>query len=119
MKWDDLNQFLSIQESELVLLDENLVRMACSSPLYVRPHSKTVLNRAIKADTVFLSQQLIMDYSLLVGIDSTANELIVGIIGEFQVFRLLKFIPLISIYEMGKKLYFQMYLHYHREAMSR
>ena len=81
--WDDFNEFCLIQESELVLLDENLVRMACSSPLYVRPHSKTVVNRAIKADTVFLSQQLIMDYSLLVGIDGTANELIVGIIGKF------------------------------------
>lgn len=65
-----------------MLLDENLLRMACSNPLYVRPHSKAVLNRAIGADTAFLSQQLIMDYSLLVGIDTTANELIVGIIGE-------------------------------------
>ncbi|XP_063879868.1 1-phosphatidylinositol 3-phosphate 5-kinase-like isoform X3 [Scylla paramamosain] len=74
------------EESELVLLDENLVRMACSSPLYVRPHSKTVINRAIKADTVFLSQQLIMDYSLLVGIDDTANELIVGIIDYIRTF---------------------------------
>nr|XP_045605242.1 1-phosphatidylinositol 3-phosphate 5-kinase-like isoform X2 [Procambarus clarkii] len=74
------------EESELVLLDENLLRMACSSPLYVRPHSKTVLNRAIAADTAFLSQQLIMDYSLLVGIDSTANELIIGIIDYIRTF---------------------------------
>ncbi|XP_071531520.1 1-phosphatidylinositol 3-phosphate 5-kinase isoform X2 [Panulirus ornatus] len=74
------------EESELVLLDENLLRMACSSPLYVRPHSKTVLSRAIAADTVFLSQQLIMDYSLLVGIDSTANELIIGIIDYIRTF---------------------------------
>lgn len=65
-----------------MLLDENLLRMACSSPLYMRPHSKTVLSRAIAADTAFLSQQLIMDYSLLVGIDSNANELVIGIIGE-------------------------------------
>ncbi|XP_042212733.1 1-phosphatidylinositol 3-phosphate 5-kinase-like isoform X2 [Homarus americanus] len=74
------------EESELVLLDENLLRMACSSPLYVRPHSKTVLSRAIAADTAFLSQQLIMDYSLLVGIDSTANELIIGIIDYIRTF---------------------------------
>ncbi|XP_037795533.1 1-phosphatidylinositol 3-phosphate 5-kinase-like isoform X2 [Penaeus monodon] len=74
------------EESELVLLDENLLRMACSSPLHVRPHSKTVLSRAIAADTVFLSQQLIMDYSLLVGIDSTANQLVVGIIDYIRTF---------------------------------
>ncbi|XP_066965143.1 1-phosphatidylinositol 3-phosphate 5-kinase isoform X1 [Macrobrachium rosenbergii] len=74
------------EESELVLLDENLVRMACSSPLYVRPHSKTVLSRAIAADTVFLSQQLIMDYSLLVGIDSVTNQLIIGIIDYIRTF---------------------------------
>lgn len=71
------------QEGDLVLLDENLLRMAISNPLYVRPHSKAILSRAIGADTSFLSQQLIMDYSLLVGVDATANELIVGIIGGF------------------------------------
>ncbi|XP_050725052.1 1-phosphatidylinositol 3-phosphate 5-kinase-like isoform X2 [Eriocheir sinensis] len=74
------------EESDLVLLDENLLRMACSNPLYVRPHSKAVLSRAIGADTSFLSQQLIMDYSLLVGIDTTANELIVGIIDYIRTF---------------------------------
>ncbi|KAK7080513.1 hypothetical protein SK128_023139 [Halocaridina rubra] len=73
-------------ESELVLLDENLLRMACSSPLYVRPHSKTVLSRAIQQDTALLSKQLIMDYSLLVGIDSVANQLIVGIIDYIRTF---------------------------------
>nr|XP_053639883.1 1-phosphatidylinositol 3-phosphate 5-kinase-like [Cherax quadricarinatus] len=77
---------LGKEESELVLLDENLLRMACSSPLYVRPHSKTVISRAIAADTAFLSQQLIMDYSLLVGIDTTANELVIGIIDYIRTF---------------------------------
>ncbi|XP_076042433.1 1-phosphatidylinositol 3-phosphate 5-kinase fab1 isoform X3 [Oratosquilla oratoria] len=72
--------------SEIVLLDENLLRRACSSPLYVRPHSKTIITQAINSDTSFLSQQLIMDYSLLVGIDEEAEELVVGIIDYIRTF---------------------------------
>ncbi|RXG57403.1 1-phosphatidylinositol 3-phosphate 5-kinase [Armadillidium vulgare] len=69
------------EESEVVLLDENLLQMACSSPFYLRPHGKDVLTRAIVEDSNFLSQQFIMDYSLLVGVDEENNELVVGIIG--------------------------------------
>jgi 1-phosphatidylinositol-3-phosphate 5-kinase len=53
------------------------------SPLYLRPHSKVVLQSAILADTDFLSQHLIMDYSLLVGCDEVNKELVVGIIGVY------------------------------------
>lgn len=51
------------------------------NPLYVRGHSQSVLNKALNADTQFLASQLVMDYSLLVGIDEENNQLIVGLIG--------------------------------------
>lgn len=54
------------------------------NPLYIRGHSQTVLNEALNSDTEFLASQLVMDYSLLVGIDEETSQLIVGIIGNFE-----------------------------------
>ena len=51
-------------------------------PIFFRPHSKAILSRAIHNDTEFLAQQMVMDYSLLVGIDEARSELVIGIIGE-------------------------------------
>jgi len=68
------------------LLDENLVNMACDNPLYIRPHSKTVLTLALQNDSQFLSSQMVMDYSLLVGLDEQKNELVVGIIDYIRTF---------------------------------
>lgn len=51
------------------------------NPLYVHSHSKLVLSSSIGRDTEFLANNLIMDYSLLVGVDES-NQLVVGIIGE-------------------------------------
>uniref|UniRef100_A0A146LP56 1-phosphatidylinositol-3-phosphate 5-kinase n=3 Tax=Lygus hesperus TaxID=30085 RepID=A0A146LP56_LYGHE len=65
---------------ETVLLDENLINMTCDSPLYVLPHSKTVLMQAIHNDTLFLASLSVMDYSLLVGLDETNSHLVLGII---------------------------------------
>lgn len=56
--------------------------VTCDSPLYILPHSKSVLSAAIQNDTEFLSAQSVMDYSLLVGLDSERKELVLGIIGE-------------------------------------
>ena len=50
-------------------------------PLHVRQHAKHVLTEAIVTDTHFLSSHLVMDYSLLVGVDETNKQLVVGIIG--------------------------------------
>ena len=87
------------EEGEIVLLDENLMKstcdteediqiftiilfsVTCDSPLYILPHSKAVLTGAIQFDTKFLSSQSVMDYSLLVGLDSENKELVLGIIG--------------------------------------
>ena len=54
----------------------------CHAPVYVYPHSKFVLMQAIMADSEFLAQNSIMDYSLLTCIDDNAGMLVVGIIGK-------------------------------------
>lgn len=71
---------------ETVLLDENLMNMTCDDPLYILPHSKTVLMQAIQNDTQFLATQSVMDYSLLVGLDISNRELVVGIIDYIRTF---------------------------------
>ena len=58
--------------------------VSVDSPLYIRPHSKTVLTLAITNDTSFLSSNLVMDYSLLVGLDEHRKELVIGIIGQLN-----------------------------------
>ncbi|VVC36576.1 Hypothetical protein CINCED_3A016117 [Cinara cedri] len=74
------------QDGEIVLLDENLIKMSCEYPLYVHSHSKIILNQAINEDTEFLSSQFIMDYSLLVGLDEDSNEFVLGIIDYIRTF---------------------------------
>jgi 1-phosphatidylinositol-3-phosphate 5-kinase len=61
------------------------VSVTCDDPLYILPHSKTVLTQAINNDTQFLASQSVMDYSLLVGLDKDCRELVVGIIGTYCV----------------------------------
>ncbi|KAH9362308.1 hypothetical protein HPB48_002286 [Haemaphysalis longicornis] len=65
---------------------KNLLKTTCDSPLYVRPHSKTVLSLAIRNDANFLSDNSVMDYSLLVGFDNDRKELVVGIIDYIRTF---------------------------------
>ncbi|XP_017877426.1 1-phosphatidylinositol 3-phosphate 5-kinase isoform X2 [Ceratina calcarata] len=74
------------QEGELVLLDENLLNKSCDSPLYIRSHSKAVLNRAIEQDTKFLADNSVMDYSLLVGLEPNTDVLVLGIIDYIRTF---------------------------------
>ncbi|KAF9486525.1 hypothetical protein BDN70DRAFT_870095 [Pholiota conissans] len=62
-----------------VLLDENLVEAAHQNPFYVREHSKRILRGALYNDSKFLADINVMDYSLVCGVDSQNNELVVGI----------------------------------------
>ncbi|XP_043287999.1 1-phosphatidylinositol 3-phosphate 5-kinase [Venturia canescens] len=73
-------------EGELVLLDENLLNMSCDSPLYIKSHSKAVLNKAIEQDTKFLADNSVMDYSLLVGLEPNSNQLVLGVIDYIRTF---------------------------------
>ncbi|KAL5097352.1 hypothetical protein RYX36_001679 [Vicia faba] len=66
--------------AEDVLLDQNFVEDMNSSPLYVSHKAKRFLQRAIWNDTSFLNSINVMDYSLLVGVDSQKRELVCRII---------------------------------------
>jgi len=63
-----------------VLLDENLLEVMFTTPICVDENSKTTLQASIWNDSLFLSSLGVMDYSLLVGIDTTNKQLFVGII---------------------------------------
>ena len=66
------------------LLDQQLTSLQAAhlTPFYLREHSKRILRGALFNDSRFLADINVMDYSLLVGVDSTKNELVVGIVGE-------------------------------------
>lgn len=69
-----------------VLLDENMVEYISQSPLYLRRHSKQSLRFSLFNDTLFLAKMNVMDYSLVIGIDSEREEIIVGIIDFIRTF---------------------------------
>ncbi|KAF2436730.1 hypothetical protein EJ08DRAFT_691055 [Tothia fuscella] len=67
-------------EADEVLLDENLVDIIFEKPIFVREHTMKLLGGSVWNDTLFLSKQNVMDYSLMAGFDDEAKEIIVGII---------------------------------------
>lgn len=72
----------STGERDEVLQDENLVEIIFEKPLFVREHTMTLLQACVWNDTLFLSQQNVMDYSLMAGFVDDRLEIIVGIIGK-------------------------------------
>ncbi|KAG1149379.1 hypothetical protein G6F37_002529 [Rhizopus arrhizus] len=76
----------STGKQDEVLLDENLVELIYQSPLFIRAHSKEILRSSLHNDTLFLSNRNVMDYSLLVGIDTERQELVVGIVDFIRTF---------------------------------
>ncbi|KAF5094557.1 hypothetical protein D0Z00_003498 [Geotrichum galactomycetum] len=69
-----------------VLLDENMVEFIYESPLFVREHSKKLLRSSLWNDTLFLAKMNVMDYSLVIAIDTESHELVVGIIDFIRTF---------------------------------
>ncbi|KDR85635.1 hypothetical protein GALMADRAFT_234626 [Galerina marginata CBS 339.88] len=69
-----------------VLLDENLVEAAHLNPFYLREHSKRILRGALYNDSKFLADINVMDYSLVCGVDSRNNELVVGIVDYIRTY---------------------------------
>ena len=55
-----------------------------SNPLYVHNHSKQALMNAVYNDTQFLTDFNVIDYSLLVGLDTSTGDLVVGLVGMFE-----------------------------------
>lgn len=70
----------STGQQDEVLLDENLVETIFESPLFVREHSRKLLQASVFNDTLWLCKQNVMDYSLMAGFDDAHKELVVGII---------------------------------------
>lgn len=66
------------------LLPSAFITVMYQSPLFLRAHSKEILRGSLHNDTLFLSRLNVMDYSLLVGIDETSQELVVGIVGKYM-----------------------------------
>ena len=81
-----------MQGKELVLMDENFLRMACEKPFYVRQNTKSALIKAVQDDAKFLCEIKVMDYSLLVGKNEITHELVVGIIDYLRPFSIDKMI---------------------------
>ncbi|WFD40241.1 1-phosphatidylinositol-3-phosphate 5-kinase [Malassezia japonica] len=69
-----------------VLMDENLVQMSQTCPILVREHSKRILRAALYNDSLFLTDMNVMDYSLIVVLDETRNELVIGIIDYLRTY---------------------------------
>ncbi|KAF8899170.1 hypothetical protein BD779DRAFT_1607711 [Infundibulicybe gibba] len=69
-----------------VLLDENLVETAHLNPFYLREHSKRILRGALYNDSKFLADINVMDYSLVCGVDSHKNELVIGIVDYIRTY---------------------------------
>ncbi|XP_058126221.1 putative 1-phosphatidylinositol 3-phosphate 5-kinase [Anopheles ziemanni] len=74
--------------TERVLMDENFIQMSWTNPLYILSHSKTVLKEAITRDACFLERNEVMDYSLLVGLENSEKNLVIGIIDYIRTYTL-------------------------------
>lgn len=72
--------------TEHVLMDENLLRITGEHPLFIHQSSKQILNECINSDSKFLTSISVMDYSLLVGVDKENQELVLGIIDYVRPF---------------------------------
>lgn len=70
----------STGEQDEVLLDENLVDIIFEKPIFVREHTMKLLKASVWNDTLFLSKQNVMDYSLMAGFEDEMREIVVGII---------------------------------------
>lgn len=75
---------LKMAEAEVIISHshEHKRTAAHLAPFYLREHSKRILRGALYNDSKFLSEINVMDYSLVVGVDSQKNELVVGIVGK-------------------------------------
>lgn len=76
----------STGEQNEVLLDENLLDYISQAPMYVRNHANSFLTSSISNDTLFLTKQNVMDYSLIVGLYDDRQELMVGVIDYIRTY---------------------------------
>jgi hypothetical protein len=75
---------------ENTLLDGDWMNSTIDNRVLLYSHSKSLLRQALANDTQFLASHGLIDYSLLVGIDDTKKELVVGLIDTLGVYNLAK-----------------------------
>jgi 1-phosphatidylinositol-3-phosphate 5-kinase len=78
----------TVSDTPAVLLDENVLELLHSNPVFVNEEAKSSLGMTIWNDTLFLSSLNVMDYSLVVGVDEEHNELVVGVIDYMRTYTL-------------------------------
>ncbi|KAM0747524.1 SAICAR synthase-like protein, partial [Meredithblackwellia eburnea MCA 4105] len=76
--------------SKETLWDADWLSGSLQSRLLIYSHSKTLLRDALLNDSQFLAKCGNIDYSLLVGVNDTTHELVVGLIDIISVFNLAK-----------------------------
>lgn len=67
-------------ESSSTLFDGEWMEGQQKTLTLIRPHSKLVLQEAIKNDAEFLARSNIMDYSLLLGLDESRKQIACGLV---------------------------------------
>ena len=74
------------KKSKTVLLNKNSIQYMKGFPMTLEDQSKQHLHKAVHNDTLFLCRSDVIDYSLLVGINESENELVVGIIDYLRTY---------------------------------
>ncbi|KAL3309599.1 hypothetical protein Ciccas_011854, partial [Cichlidogyrus casuarinus] len=92
---DEVVELLNDSPRMQVLLDQNFANSMLDSPIFMRASVKSELNAVLTADTDFLVSLLIMDYSLLVGVDQKNCTLVIGIIDYVREFTMDKKVEMI------------------------
>ena len=80
----------------MMILDQHMTTVMQEDPIYTRPHSKHFLMEAIARDGKFLAENGRIDYSLLIGLDDSKNEMVVGIVDYVRKFGLDKRFEMVS-----------------------
>ncbi|KNC87066.1 hypothetical protein SARC_00810 [Sphaeroforma arctica JP610] len=88
LKGSQRSRYAETSDKNAVLLDENFVEFITDTPIYLRGHTKLVLETAVASDALFLCNNNVMDYSLLIGINYESKELVVGIIDYIRTYTL-------------------------------
>ena len=80
--------YKTVVENKKMILDQHMTSVIQEDPIITRPHSKHVLMEAIERDGKFLSDNGRIDYSLLIGLDDSRSEMVVGIVDYLRKFGL-------------------------------
>jgi len=90
LKGSRRNRFITNKVKGAVTLDNNFLFDFKSRPIPMQYSMKRLLSIAIHNDSMYLSKNTVIDYSLLVAINHTTRKIRIGIIDYVQMFTLEK-----------------------------